>query len=476
MKEGLGMSTILDVWDNFKAKYITRSEKEVKEEVPNISDVTDVQNSFFANEKNRVFEPDLINGKKLDMLLMRKIALTAPFFMKGINKKYMDVFRAWFKLEKYETYKEPPKVEKDIIRDFEKRTDIKKKFKIAAACSAIYGNGLILKTYINDQDKKVPDTKLPVKEGAEPWQLYLLNPECVKEIIPIKGEAGKFIFHYVNSKTSENKFIHSSRIIHIKEDELPFSNFGISKIVILRHILNARVKIDIASGNILSWFSHGITEWRKIEGELSPNKRDEMLKTMSNHPDYYATDGKYELKIHNPESIDPTPFYTWIKESIAAVLVMPVPMLVGVQVGKVTGAETQFSDYYRDVKDIQDIVYSPLIEDLYSELLESYGRQFNYNVVWNEIYVNEQAEAELDAKRAGVVFTLKNANVIDTKEAREKMNRGAVKLDLEKKIKELSNPQNSLPFNKAPNNTGQVEKPEKEKAIANFIKKKYSKD
>lgn len=436
--------TVLDNWDRFKARYISRKEKtdNKKEEYP--KDV--LVPSGFNNEKNNMYE-EVVNGKPLTPTLMRKIALSDSLFTKGCEKKYMDVFRAWFTFEKFETRKEMPLIEKKIIWNFDRRTGIRKKFQIAAVCSAIYGNGYILKSYLNDQyleDGKEPNLSLPVREGATPYQLYLLNPEKVTEIKAIEGKKDEFMFEYKNS-IYKTQYIHSSRIIHIKENELPFTNFGISKITILRHIINSKAEIDIATGKILSWFSHGIPEWRKMEGEITPKILKDMENTLKNHPDYFATSSQYKLEMHNPEAIDPRPFYEYVIQNIAAVLVMPVSMLVGVQVGKVTGAETQFSDYYRDVRDIQDMIYTPLLENLYEELLAAYGREFNYNIVWNEIYVNENAEADLDAKRAGTVSILKGANVVDLKEARDMMNKGHVKLDVEKEIEQLS--QSTLPFN-----------------------------
>jgi len=231
--------------------------------------------------------------------------------------------------------------------------------------------------------------------------------------------------------------------MHFKDDQLPFSKFGISKVDMLRNIINSEQDIDIATGEILKWFSHGILEMTK-EG-MQPNERKEILKIMENHPNFYANSDKWKLEVHNPTAIDPKEFYNYIILGIASVFVMPTQVLLGVQIGKVTGAETGYSDYYRDVKDKQELIDTPHIKQLYKELFAGYNREFKYKPIWNDIYVGELAESELLGKRAATVQILLSSNppVISQEEAREMMNKGTIYLDPAKKIKAPKN--NGLP-------------------------------
>ncbi|GAH14260.1 unnamed protein product, partial [marine sediment metagenome] len=103
---------------------------------------------------------------------------------------------------------------------------------------------------------------------------------------------------------------------------------------------------------------------------------------------------------------------------------MPTHMLTGVVVGRSSGAETGYSDYYRDVSDDQDLIYTPLIRKLYGQLLAAHEREFAYNIIWNQIYIDEKAEAEIDDIRSQSAERLKAAGIIDNKEARQKMNKG----------------------------------------------------
>lgn len=170
---------------------------------------------------------------------------------------------------------------------------------------------------------------------------------------------------------------------------------------------------------------------------MQPNERKEVLKTMANHPNYYAYDDRYKLQVHNPTAIDPKEFYNYIVLAIASVFVMPTQVLLGVQIGKVTGAETGYGDYYRDVKDKQELLDTPMVKQLYGELLKSYGREFNYEPMWNDIFVGELAESELIGKRAATVQILIQSGVIDAAEGREMMNKGKIYLDPNKKIKPM---------------------------------------
>jgi len=120
--------------------------------------------------------------------------------------------------------------------------------------------------------------------------------------------------------------------------------------------------------------------------------------------------------------------------NIAAAIIMPTHLLTGIQVGRVTGAEIGFADYYRDVKDIQELEDTPLIETLYKSILENSGRVWKYSLKWNQIYVDELAEAEIMEKRVNAAEKAFNGGFVDQKEARIMFNKGQIELDEAKKI------------------------------------------
>jgi hypothetical protein len=272
------------------------------------------------------------------------------------------------------------------------------------------------------------------------------------------------IQHYVyeNKNTHEKKYIHPDRIVPFKETDFAFSQFGISDMDILRHVVASQADIDIATGELLKWFSYGILEWTK-EG-ANANVMKEMRRIAEKHPHIYTGNEKYSLKVHNPEAIDPQPFYDYLIMAIAAVLVMPTHVLKGIDVGRSTGAEMGYADYNKDIRDSQNLIYKPGLAYIYNLLYKGlFGeeREFNYDIDFNPTYVGELAEAEVDAKRSATAVNLKTAGIIDTYEARRQCNEGHIYLDPKKEIEEPENT-NITPIKPNPRTTMEVPKREKE--------------
>jgi len=421
--------TLMDSVDEFLNAYVRRTE---------IVEPVD-KKTFRASDYD--LGGKWASDRKMTPKLRREIALTAPFFMKATKKKNLDRFRSWFEFENINTRKPPSAADAKIAQLFDARANPKFKFVLANICVDIYGDGFILKKYANDiVDKKGKvDYELPPPKSASLKNLEMINPENLKDMKYLtdrdakKGKQFKTDgiqhFFYSNKKTNKEMYIHPSRIMHFMDDQLPFSRFGISKVDMLQNIIISEADIDIATGEILKWFSHGTHEITK-EG-MQPNEKKEIEKNMAQHPNYYVYDSRYHLEVHNPTAIDPKEFYNYIILGIASAFVIPTQVLLGVQIGKVTGAETGYSDYYRDVKDKQELIDTPLIKDLYAEVFAGYNKEFKYEPIWKDIYVGELAEAELLTKRAATVQILLSTNppVISQEESRKIMNSGKIYLD-----------------------------------------------
>jgi hypothetical protein len=217
-------------------------------------------------------------------------------------------------------------------------------------------------------------------------------------------------------------------------DPLPHKIFGNSVINLLRNTIKSKVNVDIASGEILSWFAHGVYDIA-IEG-LDEEQKKYWEKIANQHPGAWIhKKDMVEIKAINPTAIDPTAFYEYVTINIAAAIIMPTHLLTGIQVGRVTGAEIGFADYYRDVKDIQELDDSPLIEKLYKSILEGKGKVWKYELKWNQIYVDELAEAEIMEKRINAAEKAYVGGFIDQEEARQIFNKGQIEIDASKKIK-----------------------------------------
>ena len=372
---------------------------------------------------------------------LRKTAQQCPLFMKGVRKKCLDGARAWLELEILPHRGEAVKTDLDLIHDFEKRNNFRSVWAKAKINSYIYGDGYLLITFLNDEKTKLWEKPT---EGATPWRVKLIDGEHINEFdyYPPKKKYFKNLhtlhFHYLDENQEKDYWVHPDRIIHIPRDPLPHKIFGNSTINLLRNIIKSKVNLDIAAGEILSWFSHGIYDI-SVPG-LEEEEKKYWEATADRHPGAWVHGDDIEIKSVNPTAINPQAFYDYIVLNIAAALVMPTHILKGIEVGRVTGAEIGFADYYRDVKDIQELEDTPLIEKLYKNILESNGRIWKYSIKWNQIYVDELAEAEIMEKRINAAEKALNSGFIDQKEARAMYNKGQIELDISKKIKPKTPP------------------------------------
>jgi|GEM_PF-2109751 len=448
--------TLMDRLDYISRKYIRKTAKDI----PKTSEDDLILPTKYEGKPNQLLTPEKC----------REYALISSLFIKGTIKKNSDTFRAWFKLKRDDGIK-MPQDEIDTIRYFEKRTQIKQKFKIAGISADIWGDGYLLIKFNEKLDKREKAStrlKRKVPEDAEPLDVILLNPENIKEMYYPDDEGHNLItnginkqiyYHYINIKKNENFPIHPDRILHVKTFELPNSPFGISKVQILRNILAASEDIDVATGEILKWFSHGIQVLTKAG--MQKAERTKALELLAKHPNYFAFSEKYKLEVINPTAINPTPFYEHVVQAVADALIMPKHVLQGLVVGRVTGAEVGWADYYRDIRDNQDLVYTPLIEKLYGYLGKSNNKDFSkYEVVWETTYIDELAEAEILGKRVAAAANAKSAGLISIKEARRIINEGNIELDPEKIPKQETKSEIPVPSNGEPPKKNEIpEKP-----------------
>jgi len=360
----------------------------------------------------------------------RELAYQSPIFMKGIKKKTQDSVRAWFKITT-ENESTPIKFDTEAIEAFEKRTHYKKKFSQAVKDAHIYGDGFLLIQF----DQKDSNTSLQdaPPEDSEPVGVILLNPENITSVKYLNdANKKKDVYHYVYSGDNSEKFIHPDRIQHIIINEDSTNKLGVSDVDILRNTIKSKKNVDIAVGRILSWFSHGLLDV-KVK-DVDDDEIDELTKVAATHPSSWVHDvDDFELEVVQPQAIRPKEFMDFLVLNIASVLVMPVHVLTGIQVGKVTGAEIGFADYYRDIKDTQELVYTPLIESLYRRIIEARGRKWKYSLEWQTVYVDELGEASIMEKRMEFVTKGIQAGVIDVEEGRRMLNEGMIELDVTKR-------------------------------------------
>ena len=461
--------TLGDRFNEFLSLYIRKTPEDVKEE--KVEDNLPFKPSEYGEESKKFSM--IVEGKNLTPLMRRKMALTTPFYMKGLRKKCRDTFRAG--LDYTKDGKKPSEVELRVLNSFNKRNNIYAFLEKMKQDAHVYGDGICLIVFTNDQRVKKPDLSKKPSKGAVPYTLKRMNPEMITSYDYINDKYKRQGFQhlvYDNQETGQKIFIHPDRVLMFEETDFAFTKFGISDMDILRHVVSSFADIDIATGEILKWFSYGVIHWTK-DG-AGKNTMKEMKKVASLHPHIYIGDETDHLEIENPESINPEPFYNHLIMSIAAVLVMPTHVLKGVEIGQSTGAEAGYADYYKDIRDSQELIYKPQLEKLYSLLFESYfdgKRVFDYEVVFNPMYVGEMAEAEVDAKRAATAVNLKTADVIDLEESRKYMNDGHIFLDPAKEIEQKEEQPKEEMVQPNPRTQMPVPKKEKEdKSLDNKLK------
>jgi len=417
------MATIGDRISDFNIKFIKKTVKEVEKakEVKTVED--DLSNPEDYSSMRSKYSGGLSPEKR------RQLALQSSLFMKGTIKKNSDTFRAWFKFKRADGIKIPI-ADLNLIKHFETTTEIKRKFRTAGICADIWGDGYILIKFYEPNNNGEKKLEQEVPEKSIPLDLILLNSENITEYKRKDDDSKQYYYHYINSKKSEDKWIHPDRLIHIKTVDLPFDYFGVSKVDILQNILISSADIDIATGEILKWFSHG-TQVLTKQG-MQKSERTKALALMKEHPNYFAFSEKYKLEVTNPSAIQPQQYYDHISEAIAAALIIPRQVLLGIEMGRVTGAEIGFADYYRDIKDNQELVYTPHLLRLYKLLAEANDRDFsNFEIEWEITYIDEMAEAELLGKRTAAAVNARSSNppIISVREARRMINEGNVELD-----------------------------------------------
>lgn len=360
----------------------------------------------------------------VNLEMLRKIVTREPLLYKAIWKKNKDTFKNWFVV--YDPKKDDTLEDKyyDIIKTFDVKTNILNKITVAGVSANIYGTGFIEKIYENDpngvSDKPADNAKLV--------DLRVLNSENMVNIGKVQEKEDDTEYYHYNVNGTK-KYIHPDRIEKIIIDELPFSAFGISKVSLLFNILKSKMNFDVSSGEYLNWGGLGLFDL-KIEG-MTDEQEDAAKKILKKHPDFIVHDEDYELKVENPKSLDPKEYADYFYVNIASALEMPKQMLIGGDIGNITGSEVGLSSYYSDIENIQKIL-SENLTNIYEELIyRIFGKDIELTLDWNEIFVDELSEAKiLQTRSYSAVQCVNSMNpIISIEEARKMLRDGHVELD-----------------------------------------------
>jgi len=372
-----------------------------------------------------------IESISLDML--RKIALREPLVLKAIYKKNRDTFKNWFVVKTADGKGKVDKIDLKIIQDFDNKIHFPNVLFTTGVCANIYGTGFIEKTYNEHGNTKAIN---PPGKHAKLTGLQILDSEKIKSRKK-SDKQGDTTLYPVYSNYGDDILVSPKRLEVVRIDWLPHNYFGISKIDVLLNILNSKMTADKASGDFVDWAGKGMFDLTIVD--MNDEQEKTATKKLKQHPSYLIHDQSYILDVKNPSKLDPKSFYDYFYVNIAAGLEMPKHILTGADVGDVTGSEVGTSAYYSDVENIQSLVFTPIIESIYTELLNTHGREWKYKIDWNPIFVDELSEAKILQTRSYSATQSVNANILSIPEARAMLNDGIVELDVEK-IPEVEEP------------------------------------
>lgn len=415
----VNMVTLRDIVSRFGRRYVWGSSDDDSKNQSKIERIV---------SNTSLFQHDTPDSVGLDEL--RRIVLDEPLIRKAIYKKNLDTFRNWF-IIKTQDGKLLSDSDYKIIKNFDKKTNFPYQLLTSGICANMYGTGFLEKIY-NEQKGTDPITEITNRKKL--IDIRVLNSENISERKKNPHDDNDPILYpvYKESGLNEGRLIHPSRLEVVRIDKLPYSYFGISLVKIAWNILKSKMNADIGSGELLNWYGRGMYDIT-IQG-MNPDDEKHTEKQVKKHPDYLIHDEKVGLSVVNPTRIDPSPFYDYFYTNIAAVIMMPKQMLIGTDTGGVTGSETGVSAYYADIESIQNLIFTPIITNIYSELFRSIGKNWDYILEWNPTNVDEMSEAKMLQSRAYSAVQVKNAGVVDVGEAREILNVGLVNLDKDKKI------------------------------------------
>lgn len=410
------MKSLREVVGNVGSKYIwglsidDDSQSKVKHKVK--SNVNNVEES-----------PDSATMEKL-----RQIILDEPIVRKAIFKKNRDTFKNWFEV-KDKDGKLISDSNYEIIRRFDRKSSFKQILFQAGISANIYGTGFIEKIYNEQKGTKAIS---PITSRKNLIDLDILDSECITKRVRNPNNESDTTYYPVYKEAklgdSEDKLIHPTRLEVIRIDKLPYSYFGISIAKVLWNTLKSKQNGDVGAGELLNWYGRGMYDIG-IEG-MNTEDEKHTERQVKKHPDYLIHDEKVTVDVVNPTRIDPSPLYDLFYTNISCGIEMPKSMLLGDE--KVNDAN--INSYYSDIENIQTIVFTPVIERIYEELFRSFGKKWDYYIVWNPSYYDKLSEAKILQTRAYSATQAKNSGIIDNGEARDILNTGIIELDVNKKI------------------------------------------
>jgi len=141
--------TLGDRFDSFLNTYIRKSKMDEPNKEP--EDNLGLRPDEYSEESKK-FSME-VEGKQLNPELRRRMALTAPYYMKGLRKKCRDSFRSGWEFTRIKDGKRPPDEELKVIKYFnenrcfnadKRNINIEHFYELMKQDAHVYGDGICL--------------------------------------------------------------------------------------------------------------------------------------------------------------------------------------------------------------------------------------------------------------------------------------------------------------------------------------------
>jgi len=351
--------------------------------------VLELQQTPLKVEKKKWYfgENEHADAGSLSRSDLGRIATLEPMIRKGIWKENKDIFGEGWTVEHKDKDLEVDEDDQELIDEFNKNSQLKYKLEQTGISCNIYGDGFLEKNYdeLPDNTKEDDTPQTPLRN------ITVINAEYIEKTKHI-GDTEYYVYKTSKKKGSE-EYIHPNRLYHIVKKRLPGYLFGISDIYTCNRILRSKMNADTYFGEFIEWAGKGVFDVTLTGANTTDLKEAEKTVKRRN---VQIHDENITWQVHNPVAMQPKDYYDYFFINIAATLDMPQHILTGVQPGQLTGSEIGLADYYKNIINLQELVFTPVIEDIYNQVLRENGSSFeDYEIVWNPIYIDETSEANI---------------------------------------------------------------------------------
>jgi phage-related protein (TIGR01555 family) len=324
------------------------------------------------------------------------------------------VFSKWFTLKTEEEAEgEENKALEDEVSRINKDLNVQGVFSKAYGYSRLYGLGIVImglkdSARIREEPENVTGIEYLVaypRKGVEKIEFYS-DPEDERY-----GEIRRYKVNIETSNGTIGRWVHADRVIHVMENTLNNSPWGLSKLLPVYDLFTVLKNLDWASGE--AYFSRAAPILELIvdlEDEATPvpskEEMDQMredLKDVRASRQHIHAKG-WELRVVEGSANLPNPqwFFDPVVERIAGGVEVPKQILLGTSAGALASGQVNMAQYFKDIASIQSNLIEPLLMEFYHRLQKwKILSEGDFDIVWNPLWeMSEKEDAEIWRNKA----------------------------------------------------------------------------